>query len=336
MLVVLHNKATDKEVQDVLTRIKKMGLRAEVIPGSLRTAIGILGNTGYVDADSLTQLPAVKEVIHVTKPYKLVSREWKKENTVIDVCGIKIGGEFVVMAGPCSVESEEQLMKVAESVKKAGAQILRGGAFKPRTTPYSFQGLGKEGLELLQKAKKKFGLPIITELLHVQNLDLVAANTDIIQIGSRNMQNIELLLAVGKLKKPILLKRGMSAKLEEFLLAAEYILNAGNPNVILCERGIRTFETATRNTLDLNIVALAKELSHLPIIADPSHGTGKFSLVTPLALASFAVGADGLIIEVHPEPSQALSDGDQSLNLPNFENLMQKLHHLQTAMNENT
>lgn len=329
MLVVLQSNATDKEVEHVLERIKALGLRAEVIPGSTRTAIGILGNTGYVDADSLTQLSGVKEVIHVTKPYKLVSREWKSEDTIIEVDGVKIGGNnFVVMAGPCSVESEEQLMKTAEGVKKAGAQILRGGAFKPRTTPYSFQGLGREGLELLQKAKRKFGLSIITELLHVENLDLVASHTDIIQIGTRNMQNFEMLLAVGKLKKPVLLKRGMSARMEEFLLAAEYILNAGNPNVILCERGIRTFETATRNTLDLNIVALVKELSHLPIIVDPSHGTGRYSLVTPLSLAAFAVGAHGLLIEVHPDPAKALSDGDQSLNLENFENLMKRLTSL--------
>lgn len=332
MLVVLQSNATNQEIEQVLKRIKALGLRAEIIPGSTRTAIGILGNTGYIDADALTQLPGVKEVIHVTKPYKLVSREWKNEDTVIDVGGVKIGeGNFVVMAGPCSVESEEQLMKTAEGVKKAGAQILRGGAFKPRTTPYSFQGLGKAGLELLQKAKKKFGLPIVTELLHVENLDLVASHTDIIQIGARNMQNFEMLLAVGKLKKPVLLKRGMSARLEEFLLAAEYILNSGNPNVILCERGIRTFETATRNTLDLNIVALVKELSHLPIIADPSHGTGRYSLVTPLSLAAFAAGAHGLLIEVHPDPSKALSDGDQSLNLENFAALMKKLEHLKKA-----
>lgn len=329
MLVVLDSKTTDRNVKNIIERITAMGLRAEIIPGSLRTAIGILGNTGYVDADALTQLPGVKEVIHVTKPYKLVSREWKAENTVVEVDGVKIGGgNFTVMAGPCSVESEEQLMKTAEAVKKAGAQILRGGAFKPRTTPYSFQGLGEEGLKLLQKAKKRFGIPIVTEVLHVQNLDLVAAYTDILQIGARNMQNFELLLAVGKLKKPVLLKRGMSARMEEFLLAAEYILNAGNPNVILCERGIRTFETATRNTLDLNIVALVKELSHLPIIVDPSHGTGRYSLVTPLSLAAFAVGADGLIIEVHPEPSKALSDGDQSLNLEKFRTLMKKLNDI--------
>lgn len=333
MLIVLNKNATQKEIQKIINRIKAMGLRAEAIPGSMRTAIGILGNTGYIDADSLTQMSGVKEVIHVTKPYKLVSREWKNVDTIIDVDGVKIGGkDFIVMAGPCSVESEEQLMKTAQAVKKAGAQILRGGAFKPRTTPYAFQGLGEKGLKLLKKAKQKFGLPIVTELLHVQNLDLVASYTDIIQIGSRNMQNFEMLLAVGKLKKPILLKRGMSARLEEFLLAAEYILNAGNPNVILCERGIRTFETATRNTLDLNIVALAKELSHLPIIADPSHGTGRYSLVIPLSLASFAVGAHGLMIEVHPEPEKALSDGDQSLNFNNFNNLMEKLRHFQKCL----
>lgn len=333
MLVVLKNTATEKELDEVILYIQAKGLRAEVIPGSLRTAVGILGNKGYIDADSLTQFPGVKEIIHVTKPYKLVSREWKNDDTIIDVDGVKIGGSnFVVMAGPCSVESEEQLFKTAEAVKKSGAHILRGGAFKPRTTPYSFQGLGKEGLELLKKAKQKFGLPVITEVLHVKNLDLVAEYSDIVQIGSRNMQNFELLVEVGKIKKPVLLKRGMSARLEEFLLAAEYILNAGNPNVILCERGIRTFETATRNTLDLNIVALTRELSHLPIISDPSHGTGRYSLVTPLALASYAAGAHGLIIEVHPDPSKALSDGDQSLNLENFENLMKKLRTYQSCL----
>ena len=336
MLVVLHNNATEENLRSVLAHIKSLGLRAEAIPGSTRTAIGILGNTGYVDADALTHMPGVKEVIHVTKPYKLVSREWKKEDTIIEIGGaknsVKIGGDnFVVMAGPCSVESEEQLMRTAEAVKKAGAQILRGGAFKPRTTPYSFQGLGEEGLKLLKKAREKFGLPVVTELLHVQHLDLVARYTDVIQIGARNMQNFELLVAVGKLKKPVLLKRGMSARMEEFLLAAEYILNAGNPNVILCERGIRTFETATRNTLDLNIVALIKELSHLPIIVDPSHGTGRYSLVTPLALAAYAVGAHGLIIEVHPDPAKALSDGDQSLTLENFAVLMKRLSLLKKA-----
>lgn len=328
--------ATQQNVQSVLEKIQTIGLRGEVIPGSIRVAIGILGNTGYIEADALIHFPGVKEVIHVSKPYKLVSREWKPENTVIEIGGpesysekVKIGdGSFVVMAGPCSVESEEQLMKTAKAVKESGAKILRGGAFKPRTAPYAFQGLGRKGLELLAKARQQTGLPVVTEALHVQYLDLVADYADIIQIGSRNMQNFELLNEVGKLKKPILLKRGMSAKLEEFLLAAEYILNAGNPNIILCERGIRTFETATRNTLDLNIVALVKELSHLPIIVDPSHGTGRYSLVTPLAKAAHAVGADGLIIEVHPEPEKALSDGDQSLTLKNFEKLMEAFRPL--------
>ena len=332
MLIVLNSSATKREIDDVLGAVASLGLRSEVIPGSTRTAIGILGNAGYINADAITHMPGVAEIIHVTKPYKLVSREWKPEDTVIDVDGVKIGnGNFTVMAGPCSVESEEQLMKTAEAVKKAGAQILRGGAFKPRTTPYSFQGLGEEGLKLLASAKKKYGLPVITELLHVQHIDLVARYADIIQIGARNMQNFELLVAVGKLKKPVMLKRGMSARMEEFLLAAEYILNAGNPNVILCERGIRTFETATRNTLDLNIVALVRELSHLPIIADPSHGTGRFSLVTPMSLAAFAAGAHGLLIEVHPDPAKALSDGDQSLTLENFSTLMGKLNSLRKS-----
>lgn len=334
MLVVLNKDANEKNIKNILRHIKSLGFRAEVMPGRIRTAIGILGNTGYIDADSLNQFEGVKEIIHVTKPYKLVSREWKNTNTVVEIGNkISIGnGDFIVMAGPCSVESEEQIMKTAKTVKEAGADILRGGAFKPRSTPYSFQGMGEEGLKLLRKAGQKFGLPIVTEVLHVQNLDLVASYADIIQIGSRNMQNFEMLLAVGKLKKPVLLKRGMSARMEEFLLAAEYILNAGNPNVILCERGIRTFETATRNTLDLNIIALVKELSHLPIIADPSHGTGRYSLVAPLSLASLAVGADGLMIEVHPEPGKALSDGDQSLNFENFCNLMAQLHHYKKCL----
>lgn len=333
MLVVLNKNIKLKQLKAITDHIQSLGLKAQPIPGSLRTAIGILGNKSYINADALAQFPGVKEIIHVTKPYKLVSREFKEEDTVVNVDGVKIGSNhFVVMAGPCSVESEEQIMKTAEAIKRAGANILRGGAFKPRTTPYSFQGLGLEGLKLLQKAKKRFHLPVVTELLHVQNLDLVAEYSDIIQIGARNMQNFEMLMAVGKLKKTILLKRGLAARMEEFLLAAEYILNAGNQNVILCERGIRTFETATRNTLDLNIVALIKEVSHLPIIVDPSHGTGRYSLVTPLSLAAYAVGAHGLIIEVHPDPEKALSDGDQSLNFNHFNQLMKKLKHYQNSL----
>jgi 3-deoxy-7-phosphoheptulonate synthase len=328
MLVVMEHRASEEQIQAVLDQLADMGFNAELLPGSERTAIGIMGNAGYVDADALIQFPGVKELIHVTKPYKLVSREFHPENTIVDVNGVKVGEDFVVIAGPCSVENEEQLLKAAHGVKEAGATLLRGGAYKPRTGPYSFQGLGLEGLKLLAKAREATGLPVVTELLSVNHLDDVANYADVLQIGARNMQNFELLKAIGKTKKPILLKRGMAAKLDEFLLAAEYILNEGNPNVILCERGIRTFETATRNTLDLNIVPLVKELSHLPILVDPSHGTGIHSLVKPLSKAARAVGADGLIIEVHPNPSEALSDGKQSLNLDKFTDLMTSLNQM--------
>jgi 3-deoxy-7-phosphoheptulonate synthase len=328
MLVVMNHNATEAQIQAVLSQLDVLGFKAEQLPGRERTAIGIMGNTGYVNADALIQFPGVKEVIHVTKPYKLVSREFHPESTVVQVGDVRVGEDFVVIAGPCSVESEEQLLEAARGVKAAGAHLLRGGAFKPRTGPYSFQGLGEEGLKLLAKAREETGLSVVTELLSVNHLDVVAQYADVLQIGARNMQNFELLKAVGKTKKPILLKRGMSARLEEFLLAAEYILNEGNPNVILCERGIRTFETATRNTLDLNIVPLVKELSHLPILVDPSHGTGVHSLVKPLSKAAKAVGADGLIIEVHPRPSEALSDGKQSLTLDSFEDLMKDLNQM--------
>lgn len=328
--MVMDHSAKKDQIDSVLTHLKSRGFHAELLSGSERTAIGIMGNTGYVDADALVQFPGVKELIHVTKPYKLVSREFHPESSVIEVGrdgskAVRVGEGFVVMAGPCSVESEEQIMVTAKAVKKAGAMMLRGGAYKPRTGPYSFQGLGLEGLKLLAKAREVTGLPIVTEVLSVVHVDEVASYADVLQIGARNMQNFELLKAVGRLKQPILLKRGMSARLEEFLLAAEYILNEGNPNVILCERGIRTFETATRNTLDLNIVPLVKELSHLPIVVDPSHGTGHHSLVAPLSRAAKAVGADGLIIEVHPRPEEALSDGDQSLTLEKFNHLMNSL-----------
>ena len=322
----MERNASPQKIKAVLAQIRKLGLKPEPIPGSMRTAIGILGNTGYVEADTLVHLSGVKELIHVSKPYKLVSREWKPEPTMIEIDGVKIGaGTPVVIAGPCSVESEEQIIKTAKAVKKAGAQMLRGGAFKPRSTPYSFRGLGEEGLKFLKKAKKLTGLPIVTEVLHIKNLELVAEYADVLQIGARNMQNFDLLTAVGKLNKPVLLKRGLCATVEEFLLAAEYILNEGNQEVILCERGIRTFETATRNTLDLNAVALIKEISHLPIVVDPSHGTGRHSLVPPLARAALSVGADGLLIEVHPDPAQAFTDGDQSLSVENFGRLMEEL-----------
>ena len=329
MLVVMDRSATDEQIDKVVKAITDMGLKAEVLPGGHRTAIGIMGNTGYVSGDALVHFAGVKELIHVSKPYKLVSREWNPEDTIVQVDDVKVGGgNFVVIAGPCSVETEDQLLKAAQGVKKAGAQMLRGGAFKPRTGPYSFQGLGEEGLKILKKAKEETGLPIVTELLYAEHLDLVCEYTDVIQLGARNMQNFELLKLVGRTKKPILLKRGPSALMEEFLLAAEYILNEGNPNVILCERGIRTFETATRNTLDLNIVPLVKQLSHLPIIVDPSHGTGLYSLVTPLSKAARAVGADGIIVEVHPSPEEALSDGKQSLTVPDFEKLMKEVNQM--------
>ena len=329
MLIDLDRSATDENVRDIVAAVQGMDLKAEVLPGGHRTAIGILGNTGYVNGDALIHLPGVKELIHVSKPYKLVSREWNPEDTIVDVDGIKIGGgNFVMIAGPCSVESEEQIMEAARAVKAAGANMLRGGAFKPRTGPYSFQGLGEEGLKFLRKAKEETGLPVVTELLHAGHIDLLVEYADVIQLGARNMQNFELLKLVGRTKKPILLKRGPSAMFEEFLLAAEYILNEGNPNVILCERGIRTFEKATRNTLDLNIVPLAKQLSHLPIIVDPSHGTGVYSLVKPLSKAAKAVGADGIMVEMHPNPTEALSDGKQSLNAEDFEDLMKELNQM--------
>lgn len=329
MLIVMDRSATKDQVQDIVKAVKEMGFNAEVLPGEQRTAIGIMGNTGYVDGDALVHFPGVKDLIHVSKPYKLVSREWHPEDTVVEVDDVKVGdGTFVVIAGPCSVESEEQLLKAAHGVKEKGAHMLRGGAFKPRTGPYSFQGLGEEGLKILRKAKEETGLPIVTELLYSEHLDLLCEYADVIQLGARNMQNFELLKAVGRTKKPILLKRGASALMEEFLLAAEYILNEGNPNVILCERGIRTFEKATRNTLDLNIVPLIKQLSHLPIIVDPSHGTGLYSLVTPMSKGAKAVGADGIIVEAHPDPKVALSDGQQSLTIENFGKLMKELNQM--------
>jgi len=263
MLVVMEHGADQAHVDAVLAQLETLGYQGKCLEGSERTAIGIMGNTGYVDAGALMQFPGVKEIIHVTKPYKLVSREFNPDSTIVQVGDVRVGEDFVVIAGPCSVESEEQVMAAAIGVKEAGATLLRGGAFKPRTGPYSFQGLKEEGLKMLQKAKEATGLPIVTELLSLDHLDVVMKYADVLQIGARNMQNFELLKAVGRTQKPVLLKRGMSARLEEFLLAAEYILNEGNPNVILCERGIRTFETATRNTLDLNIVPLVKELSHL-------------------------------------------------------------------------
>jgi len=330
VLIVMHHKAGTKQIEAVVKAVAVLGLTAAPIPGSERTAIGVLGNKGYVDDSTIRDLPGVQEVIHVSKPYKLVSRDFHPRNTVVRVGDVEIGeGRCpVVVAGPCAVESEEQIVKTAKAVKKAGALLLRGGAFKPRTGPHTFQGLREEGLLLLAKAGKMAGLPIVTEVMSPDTVGLVAEHADLLQVGARNMQNFDLLRELGRIRKPVLLKRGMSATLEEFLAAAEYILDEGNHNVILCERGIRTFETATRNTLDLSVVPLAKELSHLPIMVDPSHATGKRSLVSPMAKAALVAGAHGVLVEVHPEPEKALSDGPQSLTFAGFERLMEEIKRL--------
>jgi 3-deoxy-7-phosphoheptulonate synthase len=326
--------ATKEMTEKVCKLIEKMGLKAHSMPGAQRTAIGVTGNKSQVDSDSILSQPGVKDIIHVTQPFKLVSREFYPENSVIDVDGVKVGGEeFVVMAGPCSVESREQCMIIAEHIKKAGGKIFRGGAFKPRTSPYSFQGLKEDGLKILAEVRDKFGLKIVTEAIDTETVNLVAEYSDIVQIGARNMQNYSLLRKAGQTKKPVLLKRGMSATLEEFLMAAEYIMAEDNPNVILCERGVRTFADHTRNTLDLSAIPFVKRTSHLPIISDPSHGTGKRDKVIPLSRASVAVGADGLIIEVHHDPANALSDGPQSLTPDLFYELMKQIRPIASVLN---
>lgn len=326
----MAHDATDAEIDAVEAAVQAMGLRAEPIPGSLRTAIGVLGNQGYVDDTTIRELPGVREVIHVSKPYKLVSRDFHPEPSVVDVAGVRIGDgqRPVIMAGPCSIESEEQIFAAAEQVKKAGAGILRGGAFKPRTGPHSFQGLGVEGLELLRRAGAATGLPVVTEVMRIDQLDDVCRCADMLQIGARNMQNFDLLKEVGRVDKPVLLKRGMSATIEEFLAAAEYLLAEGNRQVVLCERGIRTFEKATRNTLDLSVVPLIREMSHLPIIVDPSHATGKRSLVPVMTRAALVAGAHGIMVEVHPDPDKALCDGAQSLPGVEFGSFMKETGRL--------
>ena len=326
MLIVMQHDATDAEIRRVVSTIEELGYQARPMPGKQRTAVGLVGNDGKVDASRLEALPGVLEIIHVTQPYKQVSREWKAENTVVQLpSGVAIGGdEIVVMAGPCSVESEGQILAAARAVRDAGAVVLRGGAFKPRTSPYSFQGLGKKGLELLAKAREETGLAIVTEAMDAEGMDLIARYGDIVQIGARNMQNYSLLKHAGRIGKPILLKRGISATITELLLSAEYILAEGNAQVILCERGIRGFDTATRFVFDLTAVPLVQKLSHLPIIADPSHATGLRAKVTPMARAAIAAGADGLLIEVHPQPDRALSDGAQSLDPEQFADLMRQ------------
>ncbi len=329
MIVVMQKSATKEMVNHVVSIIEDHDLRADISYGEQRTAIGVVGDKGKLDEGNVTRLPGVKEILLISKPYKKVSREYKPENTVVKVGNVEFGsGTPVMIAGPCGVESEEQIMTIAKQVKELGANMLRGGAFKPRTSPYSFQGMGKEGIELLVKAREATGLPIISELVSVTDIDLFAEHVDMIQLGARNMQNFDLIKQAAKIGKPILLKRGLSAHVEEFLLAAEYILNEGNNNVVLCERGIRTFETSTRNILDLNSLALIKETSHLPIIADPSHAAGRYDLVAPLGYAALAAGADGLIVEVHNKPDEALSDGKQSLTPDTFGDMMKKLKEM--------
>jgi 3-deoxy-7-phosphoheptulonate synthase len=334
MLIVMHRNATQKQIGTVMAAVEKMGLTASSIPGSERTAIGVLGNKGYVDDFSIRDLPGVKDVIHVSKPYKMVSRDFHPRPTIIKIGSVEIGeGKSpVIIAGPCAVESENQIIRTARAVKAAGAELLRGGAFKPRTGPYTFQGLKEEGLKLLALAKRETGLPIVSEVMSVENVELVASYVDVLQVGARNMQNFDLLREVGRIRKPVLLKRGLSATIEEFLAAAEYILAEGNSQVILCERGIRTYETATRNTLDLSVVPIIKELSHLPIIVDPSHATGRRSLVSPMAKAALVAGAHGIMVEVHPEPEKALSDGPQSLTISGFERLMGEIKQIKAFL----
>ena len=331
MLVVMQSHATDEQVRDVCKKIESLGYRAHPMPGEQRTAIGITGNAGMVEPGTLDEMPGVQELIRVSKPYKLVSRDVKPDNTVITFPGsdATIGGSaLAIMAGPCGIESREQAFAVAERVHRAGAQFFRGGAYKPRTSPYTFQGLGEAGLKILAEIRAQFGLRIITEAIDYESLDLVDAYADIIQLGARNMQNFSLLKRAGRAKKPVMLKRGLSATLDEFLMAAEYIMSEGNYNVILCERGIRTFTDHTRNTLDLSIVPAVQKRSHLPIIVDPSHGTGKRHKVTPLSRAAVAVGADGLMVEVHCDPDHALSDGAQSLYPEQFEELMAQVRQI--------
>jgi len=323
MIIVLKPQASEQDANEILDKIASLGLKPLYMPGVERTVLGALGDERLLQQLHLEAYPMVDEIKPVLSPYKLVSRELQAHDSIISIAGNKIGGnKFAVIAGPCSVESEQQLFGVAEMIKSHGVTMLRGGAYKPRTSPYSFQGLGEEGLKLLKAAKVQYGLGVVSEIIDPNDAELMYDYVDCYQIGARNMQNFRLLEAVGKLDKPVLLKRGMSATIEELLLAAEYITNAGNKNVILCERGIRTFETATRNTLDLNAVALLKQKTHLPVLVDPSHGTGVKSLINPLSKAAAAVGADGIIVETHLNPKEALSDGHQALTAEDFAQLM--------------
>jgi len=335
-IIVLKPTATEEELKRIVKKLEHRGLKANISRGTERTVIGVIGDTSKIteeEEDTIRVMSGVEDVMRILKPYKLASRDFKAEDTTINVRGNIIGGKKIqVIAGPCAVENRTILMSIAEKVKSAGATFIRGGAFKPRTSPYSFQGLGEEGLKYLSDVRKKTGLPVVTELMDPRDIEVILKYADIIQIGARNMQNFRLLLEVGACKKPVLLKRGLSATIKEFLMAAEYVMSRGNQNVILCERGIRTFETATRNTLDLSAVPVLKQLTHLPVIVDPSHGVGKWDLVTPMSKGAVAVGADGLLIEVHTNPEEALSDGEQSLKPDAFKKLMEELKPIAAAI----
>ncbi len=334
MIIVLKPDATEEQINHIVEKLKGFGLQIHMSKGEERTIIGAIGDERVLANKPLEIFPGVEKVMPILQPFKLVSREFKKEDTIIEFeNGVKIGGKRIhVMAGPCAVESKELLIQIAEDVKAAGASFIRGGAFKPRTSPYTFQGLGEEGLKYLSEAKKKTGLLVITEVMDPRDIELILPYTDIIQIGTRNMQNFRLLTEVGGYDKPVLLKRGLSATIKEFLMSAEYIMAKGNTKVMLCERGIRTFETYTRNTLDISAIPVIKKLSHLPVIVDPSHGVGKWDLVAPMAKAAVAAGADGLIIEVHPNPEEAFSDGEQSLKPKAFKELMKDLKVIAKAV----
>ena len=333
MIIVMSPSATEENLTKVKQKIERAGLSYHLSKGESRTIVGVIGDKKRIGELEMNSLDGVEKTVHITEKYKLVSREFKPQNTIIDVRGVSVGGEkLAIMAGPCAVERMEQLQEAASIVKEAGARFLRGGAFKPRTSPYDFQGLAEDGLKMLYEVGRAFDLRIITEIVDVNDVDLITKYADILQIGARNMQNFRLLQAVGRSDKPVLLKRGLSATITEWLNAAEYIVSAGNEQVMLCERGIRTYETFTRNTLDLSAVAAVKELSHLPIIVDPSHGTGRWQMVRPMARAAVAAGADGLIVEVHPHPEMALSDGDQSLTPKNFRAMMDDVRKIAEVM----
>jgi len=334
MLIIMHVNSTAEQIEQVKQKIIDLNLTPHVIPGRTRCAIGITGNKGALSADYFKHLPGVVQCITVTKPYKLVSREVHPEDTVIELGDVQIGGpEITVIAGPCSVENELQIFDIARQLAKMGVKFLRGGAFKPRTSPYSFQGLGEKGLKLLARVREETGMKIVSEVLDTEYLELVTEYVDVVQVGARNMYNYSLLKRVGKINKPVLLKRGLSATLEEFLMSAEYILSHGNFQVILCERGIRTFSTHSRNTLDINVIPMVKQLSHLPIIIDPSHASGERNSVPPLARAAIAVGADGIMVEVHPDPENALSDGHQSLYPFQFKQLLEQVQKIAGIIN---